>query len=114
MLTGQGDEITAVRGMKSGVQDYLVKKKLTSEVLQGAIHHAIERMDLARQLEQSWEQQQLIAAIALRIRQSLKLEEILPTIATEVRQFLRVDRVLVFQFQPDMSGTIKAESVLPG
>ncbi|RCJ38928.1 hypothetical protein A6769_07765 [Nostoc punctiforme NIES-2108] len=114
MLTGQGDEITAVRGMKSGVQDYLVKKKLTPEVLQGAIHHAIERMDLARQLEQSWEQQQLIAAIALRIRQSLKLEEILPTIATEVRQFLRVDRVLVFQFQPDMSGTIKAESVLPG
>ncbi|WP_414518641.1 PAS domain S-box protein [Nostoc sp. PCC 9305] len=114
MLTEQGDKITAVRGMKSGVEDYLVKKKLTPEVLQGAIHHAIERMDLARQLEQSREQQQLIAAIALRIRQSLKLEEILRTIATEVRQFLKVDRVLVFQFQPDMSGTIKAESVLPG
>ncbi len=114
MLTGQGDEITAVRAMKSGVQDYLVKKKLTPEVLQGAIHHAIERMDLTRQLEQSREQQQLIAAIALRIRQSLKLEEILRTTATEVRQFLKADRVLVFQFQPDMSGTIKAESVLPG
>ncbi|MEH1815101.1 MAG: PAS domain S-box protein [Nostoc sp.] len=114
MLTGQGDEITAVRAMKSGVQDYLVKKKLTPEVLQGAIHHAIERMDLTRQLEQSREQQQLIAAIALRIRQSLKLEEILPTIATEVRQFLKADRVVVYQFQPDMSGTIKAESVLPG
>ncbi|MFN6475794.1 PAS domain S-box protein [Nostoc sp. DedQUE07] len=114
MLTGQGDEITAVRAMKSGVQDYLVKKKLTSEVLQGAIHHAIERMDLTRQLEQSREQQQLIAAIALRIRQSLKLEEILRTTATEVRQFLKVDRVVIYQFQPDMSGTIMAESVLPG
>ncbi|MEH1946353.1 MAG: PAS domain S-box protein [Nostoc sp.] len=114
MLTGQRDEITAVRGMKSGVQDYLVKKKLTPEVLQGAIHHAIERMDLTRQLEQSREQQQLIAAIALRIRQSLKLEEILPTIATEVRQFLKADRVVIYQFQPDMSGTIVAESVLPG
>ncbi|MDZ8094047.1 MAG: GAF domain-containing protein [Nostoc sp. DedQUE05] len=114
MLTGQGDEITAVRAMKSGVQDYLVKKKLTSEVLQGAIHHALERMDLTRQLEQSQEQQQLIAAIALRIRQSLKLEEILHTTATEVRQFLKVDRVVIYQFQPDMSGTIMAESVLPG
>ncbi|MGJ5631772.1 PAS domain S-box protein [Nostoc sp. CALU 1950] len=114
MLTARGDEITAVRAMKSGVQDYLVKKKLTPEVLQGAIHHAIERMDLARQLEQSREQQQLIAAIALRIRQSLKLEEILRTTATEVRQFLKVDRVVVYQFQSDMSGTIMAESVLPG
>ncbi|MFW9264782.1 PAS domain-containing protein [Nostoc sp. CALU 546] len=114
MLTAQGDEAIAVRAMKSGVQDYLVKDKLTAEVLQGAIHHAVERMHLTRQLEQSREQQQLIAAIALRIRQSLKLEEILHTTATEVRQFLKADRVVVYQFQPDMSGTIVAESVLPG
>ncbi|MEH2052992.1 PAS domain S-box protein, partial [Nostoc sp.] len=113
MLTGQGDEIIAIQAMKSAVQDYLVKDKLTAEVLQGAIHHAIERMHLIRQLEQSREQQQLIAAIALRIRQSLKLEEILHTIATEIRQFLQADRVVVYQFQPDMSGTIVAESVLP-
>jgi len=114
MLTGQGDETTAVRAMKSGIQDYLVKDKLTVEVLQGAIHHAVERMHLTRQLQQSREQQQLITTIALRIRQSLQLEEILHTTATEVRQFLKADRVLVYQFQPDMSGTIVAESVLPG
>ncbi|MEC4817127.1 MAG: PAS domain-containing protein [Scytonema sp. PMC 1069.18] len=71
-------------------------------------------MRLTRQLEQSREQQQLIAAIALRIRQSLKLEEIWRVTAAEVRQFLKVDRVLVYQFQPDMNGTIVAESVLPG
>ncbi|QLE41905.1 PAS domain S-box protein [Nostoc sp. C052] len=114
ILTGQGEEIIAIRAMKSTVQDYLVKDKLTAEVLQGAIHHAVERMHLIRQLEQSQEQQQLIAAIALRIRQSLKLEEILCTIATEIRQFLQTDRVVVYQFQPDMSGTIVAESVLSG
>ncbi|MDZ7952347.1 response regulator [Nostoc sp. DedQUE09] len=114
VLTEQGDEIIAVRAMTSGVQDYLVKKKLTPEVLQGAIHQAVERMDLIRQLEQSREQQQLIAAIALRIRQCVKLEEILRTTATEVRQFLKADRVVIYQFQPDMSGTIVAESVLPG
>ncbi|MDZ8086902.1 MAG: PAS domain S-box protein [Nostoc sp. DedQUE12b] len=114
VLTEQGDEISAVRAMTSGVQDYLVKKKLTPEVLQGAIHHAVQRMDLIRQLEQSREQQQLIAAIALQIRQCVKLEEILRTTATEVRQFLKADRVVIYQFQPDMSGTIVAESVLPG
>ncbi|MEH2059307.1 MAG: PAS domain S-box protein [Nostoc sp.] len=114
MLTGQGDEIIAVRAMKSGVQDYLVKDQLTAKVFRGAIHHAVERMHLTRQLEHSREQQQLIATIALRIRQSLKLEEILLTTATEVRQFLKADRVVVYQFQPDMSGTVEAESVLPG
>ncbi|QHG19516.1 response regulator [Nostoc sp. ATCC 53789] len=65
LAAGQGDEIIAVRAMKSGVQDYLLKDKLTAEVLQGAIHHAVERIQLTRQLEQSREQQQLIAAIAI-------------------------------------------------
>ncbi|UKP00201.1 PAS domain S-box protein [Nostoc sp. UHCC 0870] len=114
MLTEQGDESIAVRAMKSGVQDYLSKNYLTPEVLQGAIHHAVERVHLTRQLEQSRQQQQLMAAIALRIHQSLQLEEILAVTTAEVRQFLQVDRVVIYQFQPDMSGTIVAESIVPG
>ncbi|MBD2165150.1 PAS domain S-box protein [Calothrix membranacea FACHB-236] len=114
MVTGQGDETIAVQAMKSGAQDYLLKSQLTSTILHSAIHYAVEQLRLLRQLEQSREQQHLIAAIALRIRQSLKLEEILRITAKEVRQFLKADRVLVYQFQPDMSGTVVAESVLPG
>ncbi|MBU7582153.1 MAG: PAS domain S-box protein [Nostoc sp. TH1S01] len=114
MLTGSGDETIAVRAMKNGVQDYLVKDHLTPTILQSAIHHAVDRMHLTRQLEQSRQQQQLMTAIALRIRQSLNLEEILATTTTEVQQFLKADRVLVYQFHPDMSGTVVAESVLEG
>ncbi|WP_392533921.1 PAS domain S-box protein [Nostoc sp. C117] len=114
LLTREEDELVAVRAMKRGVQDYLVKSKLTGEALQESIDYAVEPIYLRRQLEQSQEQQQLIAAIALRIRQSLQLEEILRTTATEVRQFLKADRVVVYQFHPDMSGSILAESVLPG
>ncbi|MEH1924462.1 response regulator [Nostoc sp.] len=58
MLTGQGDEIITIQAMKSAVQDYLVKDKLTAEVLQGAIHHAVERMHLIRQLKQSREREE--------------------------------------------------------
>ncbi|MBU7585199.1 MAG: PAS domain S-box protein [Nostoc sp. TH1S01] len=114
MLTGAGDEMIAVNAMKNGAQDYLVKNHFTPKALHSTIHHAVERIHLTQQLEQIREQQQLIATIALRIRQSLKLEEILSTTATEVRQFLKADRVLVYQFQPDMSGIIVAESILPG
>ncbi|MBD2449893.1 response regulator [Nostoc sp. FACHB-152] len=112
MLTGAGDEMIAVSAMKNGAQDYLVKNHFSPKALQSAIHNAVERMHLARDLEKSREQQQLISKITLQIRQSLKLEEILHETATQIRQFLKADRVLIYQFQADMNGSIVAESVL--
>ncbi len=53
----------------------------------------------------------LVAAIALRIRQSLDLESILKQTVAEVRQFLQTDRVLIYRFEPDLSGVIAVESV---
>lgn len=57
------------------------------------------------------EQERLIGAIAHRIRQSLDLNTILNTTVAEVRQFLQVDRVLLYQIEPDGSGTVVVESV---
>ena len=57
------------------------------------------------------EEENIIAAIALRIRQSLDLEVILNQTAMEVRQFLHTDRVLIYRFEPDLSGVIVVESV---
>lgn len=56
-------------------------------------------------------QKNLVAAIALRIRQSLDLELILEQTVAEVRQFLRTDRVLIYRFEPDLSGVIAVESL---
>lgn len=112
MLTGQGDETIAVQAIKSGVQDYLVKGKLTSDNLRRAVHGAIEQIQLMRQLKQQQEQQKLVGAIALNIRQSLRLQDILATSVQEVRQLLGADRVLLYQFTPQMRGSIVAESVL--
>ncbi|MEH1918518.1 PAS domain S-box protein [Nostoc sp.] len=113
MLTGQGDETIAVQAIKSGVQDYLVKGKLTSDNLRRAVHGAIEQIQLMRQLKQQQEQQKLVGAIALNIRQSLRLQDILATSVQEVRQLLGADRVLLYQFTPQMRRSIVAESVLP-
>ena len=54
--------------------------------------------------------EKLVAAIALRIRQSLDLEIILDRTVTEVREFLNTDRVLIYRFEPDLSGVIVVES----
>ncbi|MBE9182501.1 GAF domain-containing protein [Oculatella sp. LEGE 06141] len=56
----------------------------------------------------------ILAAMALRIRESLNLETILQTAVDEVRQFLQTDRVIIYRFNPDMSGTVVVESVAAG
>ncbi len=58
----------------------------------------------------SGNEEELVAAIALRIRQSLDLEIILDRTVTEVREFLNTDRVLIYRFEPDLSGVIVVES----
>ncbi len=60
------------------------------------------------------EREQLVAQIANHIHNSLDLQEILRACVAEVRAFLNCDRVLVYQFQPDCSGIVIAESVEPG
>ncbi len=50
MLTGTGDESIAVRAMKAGARDYLVKRQLTPESLRIAISGAVFRGQAERQL----------------------------------------------------------------
>ena len=114
MLTGQGDEAVAVRAMKSGVKDYLIKNNLTAEILTVSVKNVLQQEHLQNLLTKSFQQHQLIAETALRIRKSLDLSEILNTAVKEVQLLLNCDRVIIYRFAPDMSGDVVAESVKPG
>ena len=52
MLTGMGNEALAVKAMKQGVQDYLVKENIDEKSLAQAIKHALEKIQLLKKLEQ--------------------------------------------------------------
>lgn len=58
MLTRQGNEAIAVRTIKAGAQDYLVKGQITPERLQLSVNDAIETVQLRNQLQQRIEQEQ--------------------------------------------------------
>ncbi|MCS6813195.1 MAG: GAF domain-containing protein [Cyanobacteria bacterium] len=62
---------------------------------------------------QQVDRERLIATIIRRIRQSLDLDWILSSTVREVQEFLQTDRVVIYQFHPDWSGTVVAESVSP-
>jgi PAS domain S-box-containing protein len=55
MLTSQGDETLAVRAMKSGAQDYLVKGRMTAAELAGAVHNAIDKVELRQRVAKAQE-----------------------------------------------------------
>ncbi len=52
MVTGEGHERIAVRAMKMGAEDYLVKGDLTPKLLQSTLRSAIESARLRLQLQQ--------------------------------------------------------------
>lgn len=64
MLTGEGNETVAVEAMKSGAQDYLPKRELTFATLNRAVHNAMEKASLRRQIQR--QQAELEALPALR------------------------------------------------
>ncbi|MEH1863726.1 MAG: PAS domain-containing protein [Nostoc sp.] len=111
VVTGQGNEAIAVKAIKAGAQDYIVKEQITPEGLQIAVNGAVETVQLRTQLQQRIEREGVISHIGQKIHQSLNLDEILQTTVTEVREFLHTDRVLVFKLKPDGDGTVISESV---
>lgn len=55
MVTGMGDEGTAIEAMRLGVFDYLPKKTLTPESLMSVLTSALHSADLEKRLQQSQE-----------------------------------------------------------
>ncbi|MFZ0951512.1 MAG: hybrid sensor histidine kinase/response regulator [Candidatus Sulfotelmatobacter sp.] len=57
VLSGQDDEVLAMKAMHQGVQDYLLKGDISSKHLERAIRYAVERQGLVRALEITQKQQ---------------------------------------------------------
>jgi signal transduction histidine kinase len=57
ILSGQDDEVLALKAVHLGVQDYLVKGDITSKQLERALRYAIERQGVLRALEMARKRQ---------------------------------------------------------
>jgi methyl-accepting chemotaxis protein PixJ len=75
---------------------------------------AMEQIDYIDRLQKRAEQEQTINRIADRIRQSLAVDEVFSTVVQEIRQASKTDRSVIYQFKPDWSGQVVAESVGSG
>ncbi|UKP00327.1 response regulator [Nostoc sp. UHCC 0870] len=107
---------------KSGEWKWILDRgKLVSRDSQGkAVRMAGTHLDISErkkaevELQQEYQRALLLKQITEEIRQSLKLEKILQTTVKEVQRILQADRVLIFQVNPDGSGKVVQEAVVPG
>lgn len=70
-----------------------------------------DRVLAQQELRESAERERAISTVIQRMRQSLDLETIFDATTSELRGVLGCDRVVVYQFHPDWSGSVVAESV---
>ncbi|AFZ35219.1 multi-sensor signal transduction histidine kinase [Stanieria cyanosphaera PCC 7437] len=79
----------------------------------GTVEDITERKQLEQSLRSQAEEERLITTITQNIRQSLDLKKILATTVIEVQQTLNAERVLIFRMNPDGSGQVIEEAVVP-
>lgn len=77
----------------------------------GAASDVTERKQAELTLQQQIRQEYLLADIAQEIRQSLDLDQLLQSTVNRVREWLECDRVIIFRFRPDWQGDVVMESV---
>ncbi len=109
---------TAVRRLGTGQLETRVTIQGHDEVAQlgGDINQMAAQLEtLVQQQTRSAQRSQLLSEVIVSLRRSLNYDDILRTSVDEIRTFMDVDRVVIYRFNADwVSGTITAESVLPG
>ncbi|MGD1808225.1 ATP-binding protein [Dapis sp. BLCC M126] len=79
------------------------------------LQHEIEKhQQTISSLQASAKREKIISIVIQKIRQSLDISKIFQTTTQGLRQTIYCDRVVIYQFNPDWSGQIVAESVESG
>ena len=91
VLTAIDDDTLAIRAVRSGAQDYLVKGQVDGNLLARSIRYAIERQRAEDAVRQRNEELTLLNRATQALISSLDLDQVLTTFLEETRQLLGVD-----------------------
>ncbi|WP_319422803.1 ATP-binding protein [Pleurocapsa sp. FMAR1] len=110
--------------LKTPEQLELINQELQKEIVErqkveAKLRLVNEKLEIrvqkrTNELQQSIESKQAVSRIVQRMRQTLDLKVIFSDTTEELRQSINCDRVLIYQFNPDWSGQLVAESVAKG
>ncbi len=101
----------ANQNLETEVQNQTAELSTASDNLQ---HEIEKRQQTISSLQASAKREKVISLVIQKIRQSLDIPTIFQTTTQELQQTIYCDRVVIYQFNPDWSGKIVAESVESG
>jgi len=95
LLTGQGNESIVLEAMRSGASDYIPKGSMSSENIERAIYHAVEKSKLQKTLDDHHQQLQQANANLLRKNEEIQrfyhvLAHELKTPLTAATEFVKI------------------------
>ncbi|MGD1702056.1 hybrid sensor histidine kinase/response regulator [Dapis sp. BLCC M229] len=99
------------QNLETEVQNQTAELSTASDNLQ---HEIEKRQQIISSLQASAKREKVISLVIQKIRQSLDIPTIFQTTTQELQQTIYCDRVVIYQFNPDWSGQIVAESVESG
>jgi signal transduction histidine kinase len=102
VLTGRDDKALALRAMRNGAQDYLVKGNIDGNLLQRSIRYAIERKRAADELRERTEHLEALRDVALDITSELDLSTLLHSITTRAVDLSGGNRGVLALYRPDL------------
>jgi signal transduction histidine kinase/DNA-binding response OmpR family regulator len=100
VLTGLNDESQAVKAVRDGAQDYLIKGHIDNNLLERALRYAIERKRAETALHYRVEIEKLITTISTNFINLApdKIDSAINQALQRIGEFVSVDRCYVFQF----------------
>jgi len=109
LCTGHGDETLAVKALQAGARDYLVKSKITTECLERAFTHAIDKQILERQLAE--QQAELEHANQQLARKNADIRSFHHTVSHELKNPLTAAMEFASILEDGLAGALNPEQL---
>ncbi len=114
VLTATDDDTMAVKAVRAGAQDYLIKGDVNGNLLARALRYAIERQRVEKVIKARNRELALLNRASQALISSLTLEDVLDAFLEETRRLLGVDLCSVWLFDAASGELVCQHAIGPG
>ncbi len=111
ILTGMDDRDLALKAIRHGAQDFLLKDQVTGPILKQTLHHAIERKKLERSLNQRHAQLRALQEVGVEISAKLELDNLLHAITLRAVRLTGCSAGVLGLYHAELDAIVFATSV---